>query len=327
MYCELTCLCTECDNLFNCGCRCINCDSSCWCVKNARECTEICGCSNMSAEKFLLPREDDHICIVGHHNNSKMDNVSYRNNSKMNNVNYRNNVGYHNNSKMDNVNYRNNVSYHNNVNHYGSNNYYQNIYHTNDTSSYEDNSKNQNTEKSGNCNTHHHRNNKTSTNTELTLSKSPIYQYSVPVCKNRAMQLNQEKKTIVCESKIAGYGLFAGEDIPKDSFVIEYVGELVSHAEAERRGCFYDIKKCSYLFDLCNESERKTLAIDAANMGNGSRFINHSVRKANLRAKVMQVNGRKKIGFYATKDIKTGQEMFFDYKYDEIFKEKHRIID
>lgn len=33
-----------------------------------------------------------------------------------------------------------------------------------------------------------------------------------------------------------GWGLFALEPIPKGSFVVEYVGELIDNKEAEKRG-------------------------------------------------------------------------------------------
>lgn len=40
--------------------------------------------------------------------------------------------------------------------------------------------------------------------------------------------------------KDAGWGLFTGEAIGKDEFIIEYIGEMVTQEEAERRGAIYD---------------------------------------------------------------------------------------
>lgn len=56
------------------------------------------------------------------------------------------------------------------------------------------------------------------------------------------------KKIYVAPSTIAGHGLFLGESAKKDEFIVEYVGERITHNEAERRGAIYDLKKCSYLF-------------------------------------------------------------------------------
>ena len=52
---------------------------------------------------------------------------------------------------------------------------------------------------------------------------------------------------------MSGWGAFAKYAIDKNAFVGEYIGELISHDEAERRGKVYDHIQCSYLFDLNNE--------------------------------------------------------------------------
>ncbi|TBU14266.1 putative methyl transferase [Ordospora colligata] len=146
-------------------------------------------------------------------------------------------------------------------------------------------------------------------------------------CDNKSIHLGLKAKTYVSSSKVAGCGLFAAECIEEGSFVIEYTGEIISDAEAERRGVFYDIKGCSYLFDLCIKNRKSQYAIDSKSIGNNSRFINHSVKHANLRAVAINVNGSRRIGFYAIKDIGIHQELYFDYGYSNGQKLKHGIID
>ena len=75
-----------------------------------------------------------------------------------------------------------------------------------------------------------------------------------------------------------GWGLKTREFIPKNKFVVEYVGEIITSEEAERRGTVYDRKQQTYLFDLDFNDEDATFTVDAYKFGNVSHFINHSVR-------------------------------------------------
>lgn len=61
-------------------------------------------------------------------------------------------------------------------------------------------------------------------------------------CQNRSLTLGSQKRLHLARSTMAeaGWGLFAGEHIAKDEFVIEYIGEMVTQEEAERRGAIYD---------------------------------------------------------------------------------------
>jgi SET domain-containing protein len=103
-------------------------------------------------------------------------------------------------------------------------------------------------------------------------------------------------------------GLFIGEDAKKGDFLGEYLGEILSPAEVERRGALYDKRGTSYIFTL-----NKVQAIDATRMGNKLRFINHQHKKFNCRPKILMVNGAHRIGFWMTRDMVAGEELFFDY--------------
>ena len=72
----------------------------------------------------------------------------------------------------------------------------------------------------------------------------------------------------------------------------------------------YDSRASSYLFNL-NDKQ----VVDACPKGNQSRFANHSDRP-NAFTQVMCVRGEHRIAFYATKRIRRGEEIFFDYRYD-----------
>ena len=147
---------------------------------------------------------------------------------------------------------------------------------------------------------------------------------SCKVCKNRALGENASKKTYIGRSTVEGFGLFAAEDIKRDDFVLEYTGEVITNAEAERRGHFYEKKQVSYLFDVSSRDGDVHHTVDAMAMGNNSRFANHS-SQPNIKAKILNVNGVQRVGFYALRDINKHCEMFFDYQYKEEHKSKYNI--
>lgn len=71
-----------------------------------------------------------------------------------------------------------------------------------------------------------------------------------------------------------GWGVRTLEKIRKNSFVMEYVGEIITSEEAERRGQIYDRQGATYLFDL--DYVEDVYTVDAAYYGNISHFVNHS---------------------------------------------------
>jgi histone-lysine N-methyltransferase EZH2 len=126
-------------------------------------------------------------------------------------------------------------------------------------------------------------------------------------CRNVVLQRRMGKKLYVAPSDIAGWGCYMGEMAAKNEFITEYVGEMISQEETERRGKIYKKAKCSYMFGL-NED----YCIDAARMGGNIRFANHS-SKPNCKVKIVMVAGDHRIGIYADKNIEIGEELTYDY--------------
>lgn len=109
-------------------------------------------------------------------------------------------------------------------------------------------------------------------------------------------------------SAIHGLGGFAVRDIPKGTRIIEYTGEKISNAEADRR---YDDESMqrhhTFLFILNSRT-----CVDAAYEGNAARFLNHSCAP-NCEA----VIERGHIWLEALTDIPAGAELVYDYQYED----------
>jgi hypothetical protein len=124
-----------------------------------------------------------------------------------------------------------------------------------------------------------------------------------------------EQRLVAKRSHIHGWGLFTKVDIPKNSMIVEYMGEIIRRSVADRREKQYEIsgEGSCYMFRL--DLQR---IVDATMIGCMARFMNHCC-KSNAYAKVINVDtdlgGEQKIMVFAVQDIKAGEEVTYDYKF------------
>lgn len=122
------------------------------------------------------------------------------------------------------------------------------------------------------------------------------------------MAMRRGAKQLLIElrkSKVHGMGVFAAQAIKKGGRIIEYLGERVSHREADRRYEDKDTKdNHTFLFIV----DRATV-IDAGVDGNEARFINHSC-DPNCESVIEQ----RRVFIVAIRDIAAGEELAYDYQ-------------
>jgi SET domain-containing protein len=109
----------------------------------------------------------------------------------------------------------------------------------------------------------------------------------------------------VRHSKVHGYGAFALRDIKKGERIDEYLGDRISHKEADERYEDHDQNdNHTFLFIV----DKRTV-IDAGIGGNDARFINHQC-DPNCESTIEK--GR--VWIEAVRPIRKGEELGYDYQ-------------
>lgn len=107
------------------------------------------------------------------------------------------------------------------------------------------------------------------------------------------------------DSKIHGRGVYAIAPIKKGARILEYLGERISHEEADRR---YALKPEDDGHTFLFIASRRTV-IDAGVNGNDARFINHSCDP-----NCETVIEGSRVYIDAIRNIKPGEELSYDYQ-------------
>ena len=125
------------------------------------------------------------------------------------------------------------------------------------------------------------------------------------------------------KSSIHGWGIFAKVEIPKDTRIVEYVGEKITKVEADKRGpkLIEYAKKhkqagAVYIFVLNNKYD-----IDGHVEYNIAKYINHS---CSPNCEVDIIRGH--IWIIALRDIHKNEELFYNYGYDMDTYDEHPCL-
>ena len=114
-----------------------------------------------------------------------------------------------------------------------------------------------------------------------------------------------------CKSNIHGWGLLAKTSHKAGSIVTEFKGETCRSTVADMRETAYEEEGVDcYLLKQDDDT-----VVDCTFQGNLARFTNHSCNP-NMYSKIVKVDGENHIIFFARNDIKAGEELTYNYRFE-----------
>ncbi|XP_031112413.1 probable inactive histone-lysine N-methyltransferase SUVR2 isoform X1 [Ipomoea triloba] len=148
-------------------------------------------------------------------------------------------------------------------------------------------------------------------------------------CGNRVVQRGISRKLqVFMTSEGKGWGLRTLEDLPRGTFVCEYVGEVLTNAELfgrVSRSLSGEKHFHPVLLDADWGSggvlkDEEALCLDATYYGNVARFINHRCFDSNLVEIPVEIESPDHhyyhLAFFTTRDVKAMEELTWDYGID-----------
>lgn len=115
------------------------------------------------------------------------------------------------------------------------------------------------------------------------------------------------------KSRIHNWGLFSRRDFKAGDLVVEYIGQIIDQAEADRREVDYERRNIdNYMFAL-----EHNVVIDGTMHGSISRLYNHCCDPTCYTKPIKDSEGVGHVCFFAKRDISAGEELTFDYRFDK----------
>ncbi|EPQ30936.1 uncharacterized protein PFL1_01834 [Pseudozyma flocculosa PF-1] len=131
-------------------------------------------------------------------------------------------------------------------------------------------------------------------------------------CQNQRFQRRQYADVEIVLTENKGFGLRAASDLPTETFIYEYVGEVMNEPTFLQRMQQYRVEGIRHFYFMMLQ---KGEYLDATKKGGKGRFINHSCNPNCFVAK-WQVGKHMRMGIFAKRDIARGEELTFDYNVD-----------
>lgn len=131
-------------------------------------------------------------------------------------------------------------------------------------------------------------------------------------CQNQRFQRKEWANVAVIKTEKKGYGLRADSDLQPNDFIYEYIGEVINEPTFRRRMLQYDQEGIKHFYFM---SLSKSEFVDATRKGNLGRFCNHSCNP-NCYVDKWVVGDKLRMGIFALRKIRVGEELVFNYNVD-----------
>ncbi|KAF1961280.1 hypothetical protein CC80DRAFT_234792 [Byssothecium circinans] len=131
-------------------------------------------------------------------------------------------------------------------------------------------------------------------------------------CQNQRFLRKQYADVTVIKTDKKGFGLRANTDMKPGDFIFEYIGEVIDERTFRRRMLQYDQDGIKHFYFM---SLTKGEFVDATKKGNLGRFCNHSCNP-NCFVDKWVVGDKLRMGIFAERKIKAGEELVFNYNVD-----------
>lgn len=131
-------------------------------------------------------------------------------------------------------------------------------------------------------------------------------------CQNQRFLRKQYADVTVIKTDKKGFGLRANRNLKAGDFIFEYIGEVIDERSFRRRMVQYDQEGIKHFYFM---SLTKGEFVDATKKGNLGRFCNHSCNP-NCFVDKWVVGEKLRMGIFAERKIKAGEELVFNYNVD-----------
>ncbi|KAF2736824.1 hypothetical protein EJ04DRAFT_562095 [Polyplosphaeria fusca] len=131
-------------------------------------------------------------------------------------------------------------------------------------------------------------------------------------CQNQRFLQKQYANVTVIKTEKKGYGLRANTNLKPGDFIFEYIGEVIDERAFRKRMIQYDEDGIKHFYFM---SLTKGEFVDATKKGNLGRFCNHSCNP-NCFVDKWVVGDKLRMGIFAERKIKAGEELVFNYNVD-----------